>query len=183
MDGQNLKITDPASASKANIGYLPISRKDEGIIETLTVKKNITLTLLNKLGFVIKREKEDGICHAMVELFNIIPADADLPITSLSGGNQQKTIISRWIASDKRLILLDEPTRGVDVGAKREIYDKLRRLADGGVGIIVFSSETDELLGVSDRILIMRQGEVITELITALTSREEILRYSMAGAN
>lgn len=181
MDGQNIRITNPASASNANIGYLPISRKDEGIIETLTVKKNITLALLDKLGFVIKHEKEDGICRAMMELFNIMPRDTDLPITSLSGGNQQKTIISRWIASGKRLLLLDEPTRGVDVGAKREIYDKLRGLADDGIGIIVFSSETDELLGVSDRILIMRQGEIITELVTAMTSREEILQYSMAG--
>jgi ABC-type sugar transport system ATPase subunit len=182
MNEQNIRITNPTSASNANIGYLPISRKDEGIIETLTVKKNITLALLDKLGFVVKHEKEDEICSAMMELFNVLPRDADLPITSLSGGNQQKVIISRWIASGKQLLLLDEPTRGVDVGAKREIYDKLRGLADDGVGIIVFSSETDELLGVSDRILIMSQGEVITELVTALTSREEILRYSMAGS-
>ena len=116
-----------------------------------------------------------------MERFNVQPRNSSLLIGSLSGGNQQKAVLSRWIASEKKIILLDEPTRGVDVGAKQEIYDNLRKLSEQGIGVIIFSSETDELMSSSDRILIMRMGRVVKELITAKTSTEEILRYSMAS--
>ena len=118
-----------------------------------------------------------------MKYFNVQPKNTEQNITSFSGGNQQKIVLSRWIAAKKKLILLDEPTRGVDVGAKQEIYDNLKRLAAQGVGIIIFSSETDELLSSSDRILIMREGRIVKELITARTSSEEILHYSIAAAD
>ena len=102
---------------------------------------------------------------------------------NLSGGNQQKVALSKWLASECKVLILDEPTRGSDVGAKQEIYDNLKRLAAQGVGIIIFSSETDELLSSSDRILIMREGRIVKELITARTSSEEILHYSIAAAD
>ena len=118
----------------------------------------------------------------MMDDFNVQPREKEKNITLFSGGNQQKIVLSRWIAAKKKVVLLDEPTRGVDVGAKQEIYDNLKRLAAEGVGIIIFSSETDELLSSSDRILIMREGRIIRELVTAQTSSEEILQYSIAAA-
>ena len=163
LEGERLRIASPYEASAKGIGYVPISRKDEGILGNFTAQKNITL-------------------H-MMEDFNVQPKNTEQNITSFSGGNQQKIVLSRWIAAKKKLVLLDEPTRGVDVGAKQEIYDNLKRLAAQGVGIIIFSSETDELLSSSDRILIMREGRIVKELITARTSSEEILHYSIAAAD
>ena len=162
---------------------MPISRKDEGILENFTAQKNITISMLDKVGFLINRKKEHDITLHMMEDFNVQPKNTEQNITSFSGGNQQKIVLSRWIAAKKKLVLLDEPTRGVDVGAKQEIYDNLKRLAAQGVGIIIFSSETDELLSSSDRILIMREGRIVKELITARTSSEEILHYSIAAAD
>ena len=116
------------------------------------------------------------------EEFNVHPQRLEQNIVNFSGGNQQKIVLARWVAAHKKIVLLDEPTRGVDVGAKQEIYDNLRRLASEGIGIIIFSSETNELLSSSDRILIMREGQIVKELITAKTSSEEILTYSIAAA-
>lgn len=181
FQGKTIHPTTPSAAIGMGIGYVPLSRKDEGILSNLDVTRNITITILDKLGFHINRAHENQVAQDMMQRFNVYPCEGTLPITSLSGGNQQKAVLSRWIASGKKLILLDDPTRGVDVGAKQEIYDNLRTLADQGIGIIVFSSETDELLSVSDRILIMRLGRVVKELVTAQTTAEEILRYSIAA--
>ena len=183
LEGERLRIASPYEASAKGIGYVPISRKDEGILGNLTAQKNITISMLDKVGFLINRKKEHDITLHMMEDFNVQPKNTEQNITSFSGGNQQKIVLSRWIAANKKLVLLDEPTRGVDVGAKQEIYDNLKRLAAQGVGIIIFSSETDELLSSSDRILIMREGRIVKELITARTSSEEILHYSIAAAD
>ncbi|MEG1196244.1 MAG: sugar ABC transporter ATP-binding protein [Clostridia bacterium] len=181
FQSKSVHPTTPVEAIGLGIGYVPLSRKDEGILNNFSVERNITITVLDKLGFHLNRTMENQIANDMTEQFNVNPRDWTLPITSLSGGNQQKAILSRWIASGKQLILLDDPTRGVDVGAKQEIYDNLRALADQGIGIIIFSSETDELLSSSDRIIIMRLGKMVKELITAHTNAEEILRYSIAA--
>lgn len=182
LEGDPLKITSPYEASQKGIGYVPISRKDEGILSNFTAQKNITVSILDKLGFFVSRKKEQEITGQMMDDFNVQPREKEKNITLFSGGNQQKIVLSRWIAAKKKVVLLDEPTRGVDVGAKQEIYDNLKRLAAEGVGIIIFSSETDELLSSSDRILIMREGRIIRELVTAQTSSEEILQYSIAAA-
>lgn len=180
--GERLTITSPYEASRRGIGYVPISRKDEGILSNFTAQSNISISILDSLGFWIDRKREQAITMQMMEDFNVQPKNSDQNITYFSGGNQQKIVLSRWIAARKKLVLLDEPTRGVDVGAKQEIYDNLKRLAAQGVGIIIISSETDELLSSSDRILIMREGRIIKELITARTSSEEILQHSIAVA-
>lgn len=181
LEGRPIHPRSPMEATREGIGYVPLSRKDEGILSNFTVAKNITLSVINRLGFHINRKAESQIAEEMMERFNVQPRNSSLLIGSLSGGNQQKAVLSRWIASEKKIILLDEPTRGVDVGAKQEIYDNLRKLSEQGIGVIIFSSETDELMSSSDRILIMRMGRVVKELITAKTSTEEILRYSMAS--
>ncbi|HZK61428.1 MAG TPA: sugar ABC transporter ATP-binding protein, partial [Anaerovoracaceae bacterium] len=176
-----VKIRQPIDAIRNGIGYLPISRKEEGIIQNFNTRENITVTILDKLGFFIKRAKEIRISTEMMERFNVMPRKQDVNICNLSGGNQQKAILTRWIASKQQIILLDEPTRGVDVGAKQEIYDNLKKMSSEGIGVIIFTAETEELLSSSDRILVMRNGKIIKELTTAKTSSEEILKYSIAG--
>ncbi len=181
VDGKPYAPSAPYDASAQGIGYVPISRKEEGIFTNFEAKSNISSAMLAKLGFFIDRKKEDDITGRMMEEFNVRPRNLHQNIVNFSGGNQQKIVLSRWIAADKRIVLLDEPTRGVDVGAKQEIYDNLRRLASEGIGIIIFSSETNELLSSSDRIIIMREGKMVKELVTAETTSEEILMYSIAG--
>lgn len=182
LEGRRVQLTSPNRASELGIGYVPISRKDEGILGNFTAAKNMTSAMLDQMGFFITKEKERQTVGRMMEEFNINPRTPEQNITLFSGGNQQKIVLARWIAAGKRLVLLDEPTRGVDVGAKQEIYDNLKRLAEEGIGIIIFSSETDELLSSSDRILVMREGNVVKELTTAHTTSEEILEYSIAAA-
>lgn len=181
LEGKEIRPLSPQTASALGIGYVPISRKDEGILANFTAEKNITSAMIDTFGFVTDRQKERELCTRMIDTFNVHPADMKLPITSFSGGNQQKIIVSRWIAARKKVILLDEPTRGVDVGAKQEIYDNLKRLAAEGIGIIICSSETEELLSASDRIMIMREGRIVKELVTAQTTSDEILQYSIAA--
>ena len=181
LEGKRINPRRPVAGVANGVGYVPLSRKDEGLFQNFSVMKNISITVLDKLGFHVNRRREKAVTEDMIRMFHITPQDAALPITSLSGGNQQKAMLSRWIAGGKQLILLDEPTRGVDVGAKQEIYDNLRALANQGIGIIIFSSETEELMSASDRILIMRMGRIVKELVTAKTTTAEILRYSIAS--
>lgn len=183
LEGTRVQITSPDKASELGIGYVPISRKDEGILGNFTAAKNITSAMLDQMGFFITKEREQKIVGKIMEDFNVNPRIPTQNITLFSGGNQQKIVLARWIAAGKRFVLLDEPTRGVDVGAKQEIYDNLKRLAEEGIGIIMFSSETDELLSSSDRILVMREGKIVKELITAQTTSEEILEYSIAASD
>lgn len=179
--GEEIRAVNPHSVAARGIGYVPISRKTEGIFTNFDAKGNITSAILEHLGFLIKRSGEAEIAYQMMEEFNVNPRNPEQNIVNFSGGNQQKIVLSRWIAAHKKVILLDEPTRGVDVGSKQEIYDTLRRLASQGIGIIIFSSETDELLSASDRIIIMREGNIVGELITAETKAENILKYIIAG--
>lgn len=182
LAGEKVHISSPDMAASYGIGYVPISRKDEGILGNYTAARNITSAMLDQMGFFISREKERKAVESAMNDFNVNPRSPEQNITLFSGGNQQKIVLSRWIAAGKKIVLLDEPTRGVDVGAKQEIYDNLKRLAGEGIGIIIFSSETDELLSSSDRILVMREGRIVKELITARTTSEEILEYSIAAA-
>lgn len=179
--GEEIKAVNPHSVSAKGIGYVPISRKTEGIFTNFEAKGNITSAMLSDLGFCINQKDETNTSNQMMEEFNVNPRNIHQNIVNFSGGNQQKIVLARWIAAKKKIVLLDEPTRGVDVGAKQEIYDNLRRLAAQGIGIIIFSSETNELLSASDRIIIMREGKVVVELITAKTSTEEVLKYTIAG--
>ena len=182
INGKKYVPSTPYMASAQGIGYVPISRKEEGILTNFDAEGNLSSAMLEKLGFFIDKKRENEVAEQMMKEFNVHPQRLEQNIVNFSGGNQQKIVLARWVAAHKKIVLLDEPTRGVDVGAKQEIYDNLRRLASEGIGIIIFSSETNELLSSSDRILIMREGQIVKELITAKTSSEEILTYSIAAA-
>jgi ABC-type sugar transport system ATPase subunit len=173
-------ITKPADAIAHSLGYMPISRKEEGIFANFDVTKNISVVLLDWFKMFINRNKEDQIAEQCRNDFNIKTASMASLIGSLSGGNQQKAILARWVARHGDILILDEPTRGIDVGAKQEIYIKLRQLSKEGISILLISSEVDEILGVAHRILVMRNGWISAELSPRSTTQAEVMQYMMA---
>ena len=154
-----------------------------GYSSALSVRENMTMAnlglgpLTGLLGFV-RRRKEVEVAITYVRDMDIRTPGLATPIISLSGGNQQKVILSRWLMTNPRVLILDEPTRGIDVGAKAEIHRLIRQLAQEGRGVIVVSSELPELLAVSDHIIVMREGIMTAQLETADTSQEEIMTYA-----
>lgn len=180
--GAPLPPNDMPSAVKAGVGMVPESRKDEGVFPNLTVRQNLTISSLRqftKRGRVAK----SGECHTserIIRELSIKTPSMDQMLVNLSGGNQQKVIVGRWLAKENlRLLIVDEPTRGIDVGAKAEIYALLKQMAEGGLGILVMSSEMPELLGICDRIYVMRNGRITGEFDRAEATQEKILTYAI----
>ena len=159
-------IDGPRSAIAAGIGYLTEDRKGEGIVPDLSVRENLTLALLPKLCRfgVVDAAAEREIVARYITALGIKVADMDQPIRELSGGNQQKVLLARWLAIEPRLLVLDEPTRGVDVGAKREIQAIIRRFVEGGCGVVLISSEFEELIEGADQIVVLQDGRSVTTL-------------------
>ena len=166
LEGKPVRAAEPRDAIRAGIGLLTEDRKADGIVPELTVRENITLALLPRLtrGGRIREADERAIVARFIERLGIKAASMEQPIRQLSGGNQQKALLARWLATEPRLLVLDEPTRGVDVGAKREIQNTIRELADRGIGVLMISSEFEELVEGADRIIVMRDGVSVTEL-------------------
>ncbi|MDR2049609.1 MAG: sugar ABC transporter ATP-binding protein [Treponema sp.] len=180
INGRNVTIAKPVNAIHHSIAYMPISRKEEGIFNNFDVTKNISVASLDRFGFFIKRRQEEETALICKNDFNIKTSGMYAPIGSLSGGNQQKAILARWVSRKEKVLILDEPTRGIDVGAKREIYIKLRQLSKEGMSILLISSEIDEILGVAHRILVMRNGAISAELFPGSTTETEIMQCMMA---
>ena len=158
--GKKVKIRKPADACDLGIGLVPEDRKNEGVIQTLSIRHNISLTILKRVshaGFMNFR-KEDAILNKHKDALQIKAPSLNQLVKNLSGGNQQKVVLSKWLARECQVLILDEPTRGIDVGAKKEIYQIIRDLASQGVAIIMISSDMPELMGMSDRILVMSEG-------------------------
>ncbi|CAN5675001.1 sugar ABC transporter ATP-binding protein [soil metagenome] len=181
INGQLAAITSPQEAIRLGIGYVSEDRKGWGFIPDLSIRHNLTLASLpaHAKGIFVDAKRETDSAHRMIRDLRIKTTGPDQKVSNLSGGNQQKVIIGKVLLAAPSLIIFDEPTRGIDVGAKVEIYKLIRQLAADGVAIIVISSELPELLGLSDRILVLEKGKQ-----TALLSREEaspemILRYAM----
>lgn len=164
--GQNSAPASPAAAIAARMGYLSEDRKAEGIVPDMTVRENLTLALLPKLtrGGQIERGRERQIVQEFIEALGIKTASMDQPIRELSGGNQQKVLLARWLATEPELLILDEPTRGVDVGAKLEIQAIIRSFVDKGHGIVLISSEFEELVEGADRIIVLQDGHSVAVL-------------------
>ena len=141
------------------------------------VRRDIVIALQARLGWfrALSREDQIELAGRYADMLDIRAADHDMPIKLLSGGNQQKAILARWLAIDPTFLILDEPTRGIDVGAKYEIYTMIRDLAEQGKSIIVISSEMPELLGITDRVLVMNEGRLVGELPTAEATQEKIM--------
>jgi len=178
FQGKKVNISSPSDAVLLGIGFIPEERKTQGILPMLSVKANISLPIIDdlssKLGF-ISSVKENDIALEFVKKLNIKTPSINQKIAYLSGGNQQKVIIARWLARNCDLVIFDEPTRGIDVGAKKEIHLLIRSLADSGVATIVISSEFSELFAITDRLYVMKDNLIISEFITEETSQEEIM--------
>ena len=168
----------PAEAIGAGLGFLTEDRKAEGIVPDMSVRENLTLALLPRLtrNGQIDRVKEREIVKKYIDALGIKTADMDQPIRELSGGNQQKVLLARWLAIDPELLILDEPTRGVDVGAKREIQLIIRDSVSRGVGVILISSEFEELVEGADRIVVLNEGRSTTELTNPGVTEAALVR-------
>lgn len=178
--GRELKSTNPLVAIEAGIGMLPESRKDQGLFLDHSVKRNMSISDLGrfaKFGVVSERSIRRAVLDSMKRLH--IRANAlDLPVRALSGGNQQKAALGRWLIKDSEVLFLDEPTRGVDIGAKRQIYELIDGLARSGKAVLVISSDLPEAIGISDRLLVVRNGQIVAELDSATATEELVMAYA-----
>ena len=182
LDGQPLKIHSPSDAIRQGIVLAPEDRKKDGLCTKLTIRNNIALPNLDiicsKLFGKIRRKTENQMIEKGKNSLTIKMANAEVLAGSLSGGNQQKIVVAKWLARDSRVIIFDEPTRGIDVAAKVEIYEIINELKKQGVVVIIVSSELPEVMGISDRILVMCNGRVTGEVDPRNTSEEEIMTYA-----
>lgn len=177
LDGKPVTIRSPWDAIRHGIGYLPEDRKAAGLFLDMAVKLNIESSNLRNVtqGGFISGSRERQLAEQYVRQLNISTPSIEQEVRRLSGGNQQKTLVAKWLAIRPRILIVDEPTRGVDVGAKREIHYLLRELAQNQVGVIMISSELPEVLGMSDRILVMHDGQIAAELDGSTATEERIM--------
>jgi len=173
---------DPREAIRAGIGLVPEDRKRQGLVLSETAVHNASLPTLDRLARFtwILRRKEREQASTLFQRLRVRTPGLDAVVAGLSGGNQQKVVLAKWLAARPQLLILDEPTRGVDVGAKAEIHALIGELAAGGTAILVISSELPEILTLSDRILVLREGRLVGELPRAEATQDSLLRM-MAG--
>jgi galactofuranose transport system ATP-binding protein len=182
INAQRVEIACPADAIKHGLAYCPENRKTEGIIDALSVRENIILALQAKFGWMkyIPRKKQEEITDKYIKLLNIKTAGPEQIVRNLSGGNQQKVILARWLLTEPSLLILDEPTRGIDVGTKAEIQKMILSLAEEGMSVVFISSELDESIRCSDRMAVLRDRVKIAE-ITDEEIEERIVMQTIAG--
>lgn len=180
VNGRKVVVRSPAEAAEVGLALVTEDRKSEGICLRRSVRENVSLAWLRRrcrFGFLpITSEKK--LVRDLISRLRIVCAGEDVEVQYLSGGNQQKVVLAKWLATEPMVLILDEPTRGIDVGAKVEIYTLIRRLADAGLGIIMISSELPEVLGMSDRILVMRNGTIVGELSAKEATEGRVLSYA-----
>jgi L-arabinose transport system ATP-binding protein len=182
LEGQPVNIRRPDEAIAMGIGFAPEDRKREGLILIRSVLENASIAVLRqltRLRFIMRQREHEMVSH-YVQKLRVQTPSVKQTVGKLSGGNQQKVVLSRWLAVKPRLLILDEPTRGIDVGAKAEIYSLLDELANQGIAIMLISSELPEILGLSDRIYIMQNGRITGELAGEHASEESVLGLAMA---
>jgi len=181
VNGQPVRNHNVSAAIRAGIGLVPEDRKKEGIIKARAVKMNMALPSLRQFtrAGIVNQQKLDQAAHSVMSDLKLRPLDIEKTIGTLSGGNQQKVIIGRWVAADANVFLFDEPTRGIDIGAKAEIYNLIEKLAQAGKAIVVVSSEMTEIIRIADRVLVMREGKITRELTDDAITEENIARYAI----
>ena len=169
INGKQVSVTSPTAARSDGIAMalIPEDRKTEGLMLPMSVRDNLTFAVLDRVakGGIIDRAKVTAMTDEVIRMLAIRTAGTDIPVGSLSGGNQQKVVIAKWLMREPKIILLNDPTRGIDVGTKQEIYQLLRKLADAGAAILFYSTDYDELIGCCDRVLVLYDGAVQRELV------------------
>ncbi len=180
INGKQVTIDSPGDAKRNGIGLLTEDRKKNGIIASLNVRHNMTITILDQLKKVlfIDQAEENKIAYTFFEKLRIRAPGLDTLITNLSGGNQQKVILSKWLMTKLQILFLDEPTRGIDVGAKSEIYSIIQKLTEEGVSVVMISSEIPELLALCDRFVVLGKGVQQAEYVKDEANEVKILRAS-----
>jgi len=180
LEGKKLP-TNPGAAIAAGLGLAPEDRKSQALVLDWSSAKNVSLATLRRFTHPLLNTREEREqTREQLRVLNTVPDDPDRIVRLLSGGNQQKVVLARWLLRGCRVLLLDEPTRGVDVATKAELYRIIRDLAKSGVGVLVVSSELEELVGICSRILVMREGEIVAEVDGNVASERELLRHAVA---
>jgi len=180
--GRAVDIETPAHAIRLEIGLVPEDRKRQGLVASESGRRNTTLPLLRRLSRLtwIKQAEERELVREHFHMLRVRTPDIDTPVAGLSGGNQQKIVLARWLAARSKILILDEPTRGVDVGAKAEIRALIGELARNGAAVLLISSELPELLSLSTRILVLRAGRLVGQVSASDATQDSLLRL-MAG--
>ncbi|MGP4004797.1 sugar ABC transporter ATP-binding protein [Streptomyces sp. 8N706] len=184
VDGRPLRPGSIIGAVRAGLGLAPEERKAQGLLMLESVTRNVSLSSLTRFSRAgrLDRTGERAAAHRAIRDLSLRPDDPDRPVRTLSGGNQQKAVLARWLLRGCRVLLLDEPTRGVDVGARAELYALIRRLADDGVAVLLVSSEVPEVLGLADRVLVLREGRVVHTAPARELDEHRILDLVMEGS-
>jgi rhamnose transport system ATP-binding protein len=174
--GKPLRIGSPSDAMRNGIAYVPEDRHQHGLVLDFSIASNVSLPILHRLfRFLVGRRREHRLAAEYVERLQVRTRGVDQPARSLSGGNQQKVVLAKWLASNPAILILDEPTRGIDIGAKAEVHRIISELAAGGMGIVLVSSELPEVLAMSDRVLVMREGHVVARLERDEATQERVM--------
>ena len=183
VDGKEVRIRHPVDAIREGIAFVTENRKEEGLVLSLSVRDNLSLPNLEALSTrgVIRSREEERLVEELIRQLSIKTAGPGQEVRFLSGGNQQKVVIGKWLAASPRVLILDEPTRGVDIGAKEEIYRLMNRLTREGMAILLISSDLPEVLGMSDRVLVMYQGRITAEFAREEATQEKILAAASGG--
>jgi ABC-type sugar transport system ATPase subunit len=182
VDGRPVRIDSPADAIAAGIGYLSEDRKDGGLFLEMSLAENMAAVVSARPGtWIYPEDDHRNVAEERIRALRIVCRGPEEPVRNLSGGNQQKVVLSKWLAARPRVFIVDEPTRGVDVGAKAEIHGLLYELARGGAAVLVISSDLPEVLAVSDRILVMREGRIAGELSASQATEKSIMKLASMG--
>lgn len=182
-DGKVINIRNPGDSVKNGFAFITEDRKSEGLFMSMSISRNIVMASLDKIKkwFMLNKKLEKYIAQKFVDSLRIVTPNVDQKVCFLSGGNQQKTIVARWLNTNADIIIMDEPTRGIDVGAKREIYEVINSLVAQGKAIIVISSEMEEIMGICDRIIVIHEGCIAGELAREEFSQKTISEYAIGG--
>jgi ABC-type sugar transport system ATPase subunit len=178
LEGRPVRIQTPGQAIELGIGLVPEDRKGQGLFLSMDVGTNVVMAMLRRLtrAGLIRWSQVAAVARDFIQRLSIRTPSAQQRVRNLSGGNQQKVVIAKWLTREPKVLILDEPTRGIDVGAKAEIHRLMDELAGRGVGILMISSELPEVLGVSDRVLVMSGGRLVGEFDPRTASQDDILR-------
>jgi len=181
--GKETAVKSPQVAIRAGVGLLPEDRKQQGLVLMLSVLHNMSMASLDRLtsNLLLRKDDERKQANGFVDKLRIATPSVNQQVQYLSGGNQQKVVLAKWLASQSRVLIFDEPTRGIDVGAKVEVYNLMNSLVENGVAVIMVSSEMPELLGMSDRILVMHEGRIAAELSRHEATQEKVLAAAMGA--
>ncbi|MFD1845768.1 sugar ABC transporter ATP-binding protein [Arthrobacter flavus] len=182
MNGHALKSRDPRAAIDAGIGFVPEDRRNQGLVMELSVERNAVLTLRNSLAKrgIIRGKDERAAAALWTKRLQVKAGSPEHPVSTLSGGNQQKVVLAKWLATEPKLLIIDEPTRGIDVGTKSEVHRLVSELAGRGIAILMISSELPEVLGMADRVLVMHEGRISAELDRASATPETVMHAATA---